>query len=182
MLARYGPTLTPIPVCFGCGPRPWVGARSCSEFPPSCPCSGAVYLLYRAARELFGREVALLTAIVFCLHPIIIFASIDIRPYAFAALAINASILALVCLRHNNSNWLAALFGLSAACIVQFQLLFAVILPALLVICFIVLKIGDRKTLWRQLGVALPVFAVAFLPVNTKAAIHGAHQRDARFC
>jgi hypothetical protein len=128
------------------------------------PMLGAVYLLYRAARELFGREVAFLTAIVFCLHPIIIFASIDIRPYAFAALAINASILALVSLRRNNSNWLAALFGLSAACIVQFQLLFAVILPAL-VICFLVVKIGDRKTLWRQLGVALPVFAVAFLPV-----------------
>jgi Dolichyl-phosphate-mannose-protein mannosyltransferase len=124
----------------------------------------AVYLLYRAARELFDRDIALIATIVFCLHPIIIFASIDIRPYAFAALAINASILALVHLRHNNSNWLAALFGLSAACIVQFQLLFAAILPALAV-CFVVLKWRDRKTLWRQLGVALVVFAFAFLPV-----------------
>jgi Dolichyl-phosphate-mannose-protein mannosyltransferase len=128
------------------------------------PMLGAVYLLYRAARELFDRDVALIAAIVFCLHPIIIFASIDIRPYAFAALAINSSILALVHLRHNRSNWLAALFGFSAACIVQFQLLFAAILPAL-AICFIALKIGDRKTLWRQLGVALVVFGVAFLPV-----------------
>jgi hypothetical protein len=128
------------------------------------PMLGAVYLLYRAARELFDRDVALIAAIVFCLHPIIIFASIDIRPYAFAALAVNASILALVHLRHNDSNWLAALFGLSAACIVQFQLLFAVILPALAV-CFVVFKIGDRKTLWRQLGIALVVFALAFLPV-----------------
>jgi Dolichyl-phosphate-mannose-protein mannosyltransferase len=128
------------------------------------PMLGAVYLLYRAARELFERDVALIAAIVFCLHPIIIFASIDIRPYAFAALAINSSILALVHLRHNSSNWLAALFGLSAACIVQFQLLFAVILPALAV-CFVALKIGDRKTLWRQLGVALVVFTLAFLPV-----------------
>jgi 4-amino-4-deoxy-L-arabinose transferase-like glycosyltransferase len=127
------------------------------------PMLGAVYLLYRAARELFGRDVALIAAIVFCLHPIIIFAAIDIRPYAFAALAINGSILALVHLRHNNSNWLAALFGFSAACIVQFQLLFAVILPAL-AICFVVLKLGDRKTLWRQLGIALVVFGVAFLP------------------
>ncbi len=128
------------------------------------PMLGAVYLLYRAARELFDRDVALIAAIVFCLHPIIIFAAIDIRPYAFAALAINSSILALVHLRHNNSNWLAALFGLSAACIVQFQLLFAVILPALAV-CFVALKIGDRKTLGRQFGVALAVFAFAFLPV-----------------
>jgi Dolichyl-phosphate-mannose-protein mannosyltransferase len=128
------------------------------------PMLGAVYLLYRAARELFDRDVALIAAIVFCLHPIIIFASIDIRPYAFAALAINSSILALVHLRHNRSNWLAALFGFSAACIVQFQLLFAAILPAL-AICFVALKIADRKTLWRQLGVALVVFGFAFLPV-----------------
>jgi 4-amino-4-deoxy-L-arabinose transferase-like glycosyltransferase len=85
------------------------------------PMLGAVYLLYRAARELFDREVGLIGAILFCLHPIIIFASIDIRPYRFAALAINSSILALVHLRHNDSNWLAALFGLSAACIVQFH-------------------------------------------------------------
>jgi Dolichyl-phosphate-mannose-protein mannosyltransferase len=128
------------------------------------PMLGAVYLLYRAAREVFDREVGLIAAIIFCLHPIIIFASIDIRPYAFASLAITSSILALVHLRYNNSNWLAALFGLSAACIVQFQLLFAVILPAL-AFCFVVLKIGDRKIFWRQLGVALVVFAVAFLPV-----------------
>src|SRR6202453_4494402 len=128
------------------------------------PMLGAVYLLYRVARELFDWDVGLIAAILFCLHPIIIFASIDIRPYGFAALAINSSILALVQLRHNNSNWLAALFGLSAACIVQFQLLFAVILPALAV-CFVVLKIGDRKTFWRQLGVALVAFVLAFLPV-----------------
>jgi 4-amino-4-deoxy-L-arabinose transferase-like glycosyltransferase len=137
------------------------------------PMLGAVYLLYRAARELFDRDIALIATIVFCLHPIIIFASIDIRPYAFAALAINASILALVHLRHNNSNWLAGLFGLSAAFIVQFQLLFAAIVPALAV-CFVVLKWRDRKTLWRQLGVALVVFAFAFLPAipRLKYMIH----------
>ena len=128
------------------------------------PMLAAVYLLYRAARELFDRDVALIAAIVFCLHPIIIFAAIDVRPYAFSALAINATILALVHLRHNNSSWLAALFGLSAALIVEFQLLFATILPAL-AICFIAVKIGNRKTLWRQLGIAVVVFAVAFLPV-----------------
>jgi hypothetical protein len=146
----------------------WTKAMGMGEialrFSSLLPMLGAVYLLYRAARDLFDREVGLIAAIIFCLHPIIIFAAIDIRPYAFAALAINSSILALVQLRHNNSNWLAALFGLSAACIVQFQLLFAVILPALAV-CFVVLKIGDRKVLWRQLGVALVVFALAFVPV-----------------
>jgi Dolichyl-phosphate-mannose-protein mannosyltransferase len=125
---------------------------------------GAVYLLYRAARELFERDVAIIAAVIFCLHPVVIFASIDVRPYAFAALAISSSIFALVCLRRNNSNWLAALFGLSAACIVYFQFLFVVILPAL-AICFLALKGSDRKTLRRQLGVALVAFVLAFLPV-----------------
>ncbi len=124
----------------------------------------AAYLLYLAARELFERDVAIIAAVVFCLHPVVIFASIDVRPYAFAALAINASILALVHLRHNNSNWLAALFGLSAACIGHFQSLFSIILPAL-AICFFAIKIGDRKALWRQGGVAFATFTLAFLPV-----------------
>ncbi len=139
------------------------------------PMLAAVYLLYRAARELFDRDVALIAAIVFCLHPIIIFAAIDVRPYAFAALAINATILALVHLRHNDSNWLAALFGFLAAGIVEFQLLFAAILPALAV-CFIASKIGDRKTLWRQLGIALVVFALALPAGDSPVAIHDAHQ------
>lgn len=125
---------------------------------------GAVYLLYRAARELFDRDVAMIAAVVFCLHPIVIFESIDIRPYAFGALAIAASILALVHLRHNRSSLLASLFGLSAACIVYFHLLFAVILPAL-AICFFARETDDRKTFWRQAGFALLAFLIAFLPV-----------------
>jgi hypothetical protein len=125
---------------------------------------GAVYLLYRSARELFEWDVAVIAAIIFCLHPIVNSESIDVRPYAFAALATTSSIFILVRLRHNNSNWLAALFGLSAALIVYFQFLFGVILPALF-ICFFAIKVGERKTLWRQFGVALVAFALAFLPV-----------------
>ena len=127
------------------------------------PMLAAVYLVYLAARELFDRDVAIIAAIVFCLHPIIIFAAIDVRPYAFAALAINATILALVHLRHNDSNWLAALFGLLAAGIVEFQLLFAPLVPAL-ALCFIVSKLNNRRALWRQFSIALLVFALACLP------------------
>jgi hypothetical protein len=125
---------------------------------------GAVYLLYRAARELFNPDVAMIAAILFCLHPFVIFESIDIRPYAFGALAVTASILALVRLQHSRSLWLAALFGFLAACIVYIHLLFAVILPGLAV-CFLGRKVGDRKAFWRQTGVALLAFAIAFLPV-----------------
>lgn len=125
---------------------------------------GAVYLLYRAARELFSRDCAILAALIFCIDPIVAIAAIDSRPYAFAALATNATILILFRLRRDTSNWLAALFGLSAACIVWFHFLFIVILPAL-ALCFFVLKTGTRKAAWRQFGVALATFAVAFLPV-----------------
>jgi hypothetical protein len=125
---------------------------------------GAVYLLYLAARELFERDIAFIAATVFCLHPIVAFASIDVRPYAFGVLVTNAAILILLRLRRNDSYWLAALFGLSAAWIVWFHFLFVVILPAL-VLCFFVVKRDDRKTRWRQFGVATAAFALAFLPV-----------------
>lgn len=125
---------------------------------------GAVYLLYLAARELFQRDAAFLAAIIFCIHPVVIFESIDVRPYAFAALAINAAILTVFRLRDSSSNWMAALFGLLSASILYFQYLFAVILPALLV-CFFVLKKGDRKTLWRQFGTAIAVYVLACVPL-----------------
>ncbi len=128
------------------------------------PMLAAVYLLYRTARELFARDVAFIAAILFSLHSIIIFAAIDVRPYAFAALTINATLFALVRLRHNNTLWLAALFGLLSASIVQFQLLFASILPALAV-CFVALKWNERKVLLRQMGIALVTFSLAFIPV-----------------
>ena len=125
---------------------------------------GAVYLLYLAARELFERGAAFVAAIVFCSNFIVIFESIDIRPYAFAVLVTNATIFILLRLRRSDSNWLAALFGFSAACIVWFHFLFIVILPAL-ALCYFAVKVCDRKTLWRQFGVALAVFILAFLPV-----------------
>jgi mannosyltransferase len=92
---------------------------------------GAVYLLYLAARELFERDIAFIAAVIFSLDPIVVFASIDIRPYAFGVLATNAAILVLLRLRRSSSNWLAALFGLMAASIVWFHFLFGVILPPL---------------------------------------------------
>jgi hypothetical protein len=125
---------------------------------------GAVYLLYRSARELFSWDVGVIAAAVFCLHPVINSEAIDVRPYAFAALAITSCIFILVRMRHNHSIWLGALFALSAACIVYFQFLFAVILPALAV-CFFALHVADRKIFWRRAGVVVVVFALAFVPV-----------------
>ncbi len=124
----------------------------------------AAYLLYRAARELFDRDVALIAVVFFCIHPIVVFASIDARPYAFGAFAINAAIFMLVRLRHSNSDWLAAGFGFSAAASTHFQLLFGAVLPVLAV-CFLAAKIRDVKTLARQAAIAFGAFALVFLPV-----------------
>ena len=123
----------------------------------------AAGLLYLTARALFSRDIAIVAAVVFCLHPIIVFEAIDIRPYAFAAVTVTGTLLLLVRLRNSHSLWLAAGFGLGAASIVYLQLLFAAILPALL-LCLVAARWEERKVLWRQLSVALPVFAVASLP------------------
>lgn len=125
---------------------------------------GAAYLFYQAARELFDREVAIIAAGVFCIHPIIIFEAINIRPYAFAVLMTNAAILILFRLRVNNSNWMAALFGLSAAFILYFHYMFAAIFPAF-IICFFIIKAGNRNALRRQLVIAVAVCGIALLPV-----------------
>lgn len=124
---------------------------------------GAVYLLYLAARELLGRETAMLAVVIFSLHPIIVFASINVRPYPFAALVISATFLVLFRLRNSDSIQLAALFGALAATIVYFNFLFVAILPAL-VLCFFLLKPQGRQR-WRQFGWALVAFALAFLPL-----------------
>lgn len=125
---------------------------------------GAVYLLFRAAREMFDLEFAILTVIIFCFNPIVVYASIDVRPYAFAVLATNATIFILVRLRRDNSNRMAALLGLSAATAIWCHFLFIVLLPPI-ILCFFIVKRFHHKTFWRQFGVALVVFALAFLPV-----------------
>ncbi|HEX5233709.1 MAG TPA: glycosyltransferase family 39 protein [Silvibacterium sp.] len=124
---------------------------------------GAVYLLYLAAREFFSRETATLAVVIFSVHPIIVFASINVRPYSFGALAICATFLVLFRLRRSDSIGIAALFGLLAAVIVYFNFLFVAILPAM-VLCFFLVKPGEKHR-WRQFGFALGAFALAFLPL-----------------
>ena len=124
----------------------------------------AVYLLYRAARRVFGVEVAIITATVFCIHPIVIFGSIDVRPYAFAMLAISSSILLLVQLHESPSNRIAALLGFSAGAILYFQMLFATILPAFC-ICFLFVKARSLKQRLRLFGLTFACFTVALIPL-----------------
>jgi hypothetical protein len=125
---------------------------------------GAVYMLYLAAREIFGRDIAIIAAVIFCINPIVIFASIDIRPYAFAVLATNAAIYVVVRLRRDDRLWVSALFGLLASLAVYFHYLSVVILPAL-VICFFAVRIRSRRTIWRPFLSAFVTFGVSFLPL-----------------
>lgn len=137
---------------------------------------GAVYLLYRATLALFDSTVALISVILFCLNPIVVFAAIDARPYAFGALAINASIYVLVCLRESNSIRLAVGLGIFSAMMLWFHFLFGVMVPALLA-GFVVVKLGvttdsspeirrlRRKVMWRQLTAAISGFILFFLPI-----------------
>ena len=125
---------------------------------------GALYLLYRAAWELFGREAALIAAILFSLHPIVAFAAIDARPYAFGALAINGAVFLLIRYRRDRSSVLAALFGVASSLVVYFHFLFTVLLPGLAG-CFVLATGGDLRARLRQTGICLAAFAVAFLPV-----------------
>lgn len=127
-----------------------------------------VYLLYRTGRELLGQELGLLAAVLFCANPIVIFAAIDARPYAFSVLAISVSIYFLVQLRNSESYGLAAAFGVSAALIIWFQFLYGVILPALLIGFFLMKARGRHPARWHQLGIAVGSFLVAFLPVIPK--------------
>lgn len=124
----------------------------------------AAYLLGRIAREIFDRELALIATVLFCANPYVVFASIDVRPYAFAVLVVNAAILTALRLRRSPSVWLAALFGLLAALVVWFHYLFGVILPAL-VIVFWVVRREQRRAVWTQFGVAMVAFVAAFVPV-----------------
>jgi hypothetical protein len=130
---------------------------------------GAVYLLYKATREIFAnesgcRELAFITAILFSIHPIVVFESVDVRPYAFAILAVNASLYLLARLSSNSPTWMPIALGVSVAFIVYFHFLFAVILPFFM-LCLFARVVIDHTITWRQAGIAIATCAIALLAV-----------------
>ncbi len=123
---------------------------------------GAVFALYRIARELIGREAALFAAGVFCIHPIVIFEAIDARPYAFGVLAVNCAVLGLLRWARTNRMRDAVAFGILTGIAIYFRAQSAIVLPAFLLMWW-VLKSGDWK--WKQLLTAVGVFAVMMIPM-----------------
>ena len=124
----------------------------------------AAYLIFRTAREIFDLDVAMIVACLFCLNPVVAFASIDARPYALGAFAAASAIFLLVRLRRSDSDSLAAFFGVTSAVMVHFHLLFVVLLP-FFAICFLIFKIGDRKLLFRQSLIAFAAFFLVLAPL-----------------
>lgn len=148
----------------------WLGTRvlGTSEIalriPSVLAMLGAAWLVYLAAREMFDRERAAIAVVVFCLEPVVVFASVDAGVYAFATLMTAAAIVLLLRLGKTDGSWPAVLLGLATAGVMWFHYLFAVIGPAL-VVCFFVVKRGSGRAMWRQLGAAACGFAAGMAPV-----------------
>jgi dolichyl-phosphate-mannose-protein mannosyltransferase len=124
----------------------------------------AVYVFYRCARELFAWDVSLIATMLFVLPRGIAFAAIDVRPYGFALLVTNLTILLFLRWKKTNRIRYAGLFGISAAGIFYFHYLFASILAALAVY-YLLTRHASLRTDLRQIGVALSCFAIFMLPV-----------------
>jgi hypothetical protein len=124
----------------------------------------AAVVLYRIAREFFSSDAALAAVALFCIHPAVVFAAIDARPYAFGVLAVNCAILFLLRWTRERSGGYAVAFGIACAVIFYFHYLFGVILPAFALVLLVM-----RKREWRllvpQAGRALIAFALMMLPV-----------------
>jgi mannosyltransferase len=125
--------------------------------------SAALFVLFRIAREFFDINVSLLITLVFAVHPIVVFESIDARPYAFGALAINTAILSLVRWVRTRQTRYAVLFGVLGGLVIYFHYLFCVILPAF---ALILLAAQPKWPRFRaQLTKAAVVFFAMMVPV-----------------
>lgn len=124
----------------------------------------ATYVLYRSAREFFAQDVALIATIFFCLHPIVAFAAIDARPYAFGILTVNCAFLCLLLWMRTHALKYAIGFGIAAASIFYFHYLLSVVLLAFALI-FAAVKGREWKSFARQTAAAFVAFTLMMLPV-----------------
>jgi uncharacterized membrane protein len=128
--------------------------------------AAALVVFYRAGRIFLNRQTALVATLLLAVHPVVVFAAIDVRPYAFEALASTVTYYLLFRYRNSNSVWSAASFGCAASFMVGFHYFSAAIVPAILV-CIVMLHEGSTKALRKKLGVACLTFLVpvsALLP------------------
>ena len=124
----------------------------------------ATYFLFRAARELYGKEIAFIAAIFFVIQYNVIFAATDARPYGFALLATTLAIFAFVRWMSQHQVRQAVGFGAAAAGILYFHYLFGAILPAF-AIYYLIVRYRFIKQDWQQLAAVLGTFLVLIIPL-----------------
>ncbi|MGA2372601.1 MAG: glycosyltransferase family 39 protein [Candidatus Korobacteraceae bacterium] len=124
----------------------------------------AIYVFYRCAREMFDWDISVLATILFTLPSRVVYAAIDVRPYAFALLLTNLAILMFLRWRKTDKIGFAALFGATAAGIFYFHYLFGSILLAF-ALCYLLTRYSSLLSDLRQIGAALACFAIFIIPV-----------------
>jgi len=124
----------------------------------------AAYWLFRAARELFSREIAFVTCILFCVQTDVVLAAANARPYAFALLMTNLAIFSLIRWSAQNEMRYAVLTGAAAAGILYFHYLFAAILPAF-AIYYLSLRWRSIRASAGQLAAMLFSFVLVSAPL-----------------
>jgi hypothetical protein len=134
------------------------------KIPSTLAMLGAVYFLFRVARELFEQDIAFLVCIFFALEPNVVFAATDARPYAFALLATNLAIFAFLRWMTRHEMRQAIMFGAAAAGILYFHYLFGAILPAF-AIYYLAVRRGSLKADARQLAAVVASFSLISLPL-----------------
>ncbi|MGA8489014.1 MAG: glycosyltransferase family 39 protein [Terriglobales bacterium] len=134
------------------------------KIPSTLAMLGAVYFLFRAARELFDPEIAFIACIFFSLEPNVVFAATDARPYAFALLATNLAIFLFIRWMTRHQTHEAILFGAAAAVILYFHYLFGAILPAFAIYYLAVRGHSIRQDA-RQVAAALASFTLLSIPL-----------------
>lgn len=127
--------------------------------------AAASYLFYRAARELFAREVALIATLFFVLDKRIVFAAIDVRPYPFAMLATTAAILCYLRWSKTPNSRYAAQFGISVGGIFYFHYLFGCCMVVAFTAAYIVAHWPSLFGKLSQVGIALACFGLLIIPV-----------------
>jgi len=131
----------------------------------------ATYVFYRCARNLFARDVAVIATALFILNRRIVFAAIDVRPYAFALLMTNLAILSLLLWTKSHSPkkrvFYSALVGMTSAGIFYFHYLYGCIVVAFLIIFLIdaARRHSRFADVCLQSGVAAGCFGLLMIPV-----------------
>jgi len=125
---------------------------------------GAVYFLFRSAKELFGQEAALLACVFLALEGNVAFAATDARPYAFALLMTTVAIFAYVRWMSGHEMHQAMAFGAAAAGILYYHYLFGSILPAF-AIYYLIARGRFLRSDLRQLAVVVGTFGILVIPL-----------------